>query len=671
MVTYVVPFPCDLTDDFGRTNEDTVLFLNVLANDQGTGLRLQKVGGGTAAIGDVIARIQTTFGLVELKLGANNQVVFDPGDMFDSLRLGQSTTFQGVYRVTDVAGTSESANITIRVDGLNDGPQFSVLKGRATFIEAINASAQNLPAVQGSLVVNDADIGNTLDAKIVGTPTLTYSAGNGQLPAGNNLSALTSLSALKLTDGVSNGGTRSLAWTYDPTAVNLDFLRPGEILTIRYGVAVSDGRAQAATQNLVFTIRGTNDAPIIKSADPAFDVTGALTETNAALSTSGRVVFADLDRADTPAATVTTSAAVVTATGITLTAAQINAFKAGFAITNPGTGAWSYNLPASATQFMDVGDQVKIVYSVKVTDDFGAFKTQPVTITINGTNDGLIPGPVPAQQSFTEALDAPAQNLPATTRTFLVTDPDVGDTLTANVVGTPTLTYSAGALPPGTNLAALTALNAMTLGSAISNGGQRSIPATYNPIAVNLDFLSVGETLTIRYGIAITDGTVTAPTQLFTIKISHQRRPDGRRLAGDGIHRGCECERAGLEPGRHGELQRPRRQRRGRHLGDLQQQHRLFGRRAAARPCRGADDGNLHRERDQRGGARHDAVELRRQQRQPGLPGSRTIHPVLFHGHGDGQPGCDGNRHGHHQDQRHRRRGYHQWHWPAGRRRDG
>ena len=184
MATYVIPFPCPpnllARNDAGRTNEDTVLFLNVLANDLGTGLRLQKVGGGTAAIGDVIARIQTTFGLVQLKLGANNQVVFDPGDMFDSLRLGQSTTFQGVYRVSDVAGTSASANITIRVDGLNDGPRFSILNGRATFTEAINASAQNLPAVQGSLVVNDADIGNTLDAKIVGTPTLTYSAGNGR-----------------------------------------------------------------------------------------------------------------------------------------------------------------------------------------------------------------------------------------------------------------------------------------------------------------------------------------------------------------------------------------------------------------------------------------------------------------------------------------------------------
>ena len=313
---------------------------------------------------------------------------------------------------------------------------------KATFVEAINASAQNLPAVQGSLVVNDADIGNTLDAKIVGAPTLTYSAGNGQLPAGNNLSPLTALSALKFTDGVSNGGTRSLAWTYDPTAVNLDFLRPGETLTIRYGVAVSDGTSQAPVQFLTFRVVGTNDAPIIKSADPAFDVTRALTETNAALSTTGRVVFADLDRADTPAATVNTSAAVVTATGIALTAAQVAAFKAGFAITNPGTGAWSYNLPASASQFLDTGDQVKIVYNVRVTDDFGAFKTQPVTITIRWDQRRLVLGSRPHPSRLYRSDRCVGAEPAGRPKDIPGHGVDSGDALTAHIVGTPTLTYS-------------------------------------------------------------------------------------------------------------------------------------------------------------------------------------------------------------------------------------
>ena len=233
---------------------------------------------------------------------------------------------------------------------------------QARFTEAVDASAQNLPATQRPILINDSDSGDALTAQVVGTPTMTYSGG--ALSGGNNLSPLSALSAVSFTSSVSNGGARSIVATYDPTAVNLDFLRPGETLTIRYNVAVSDGTT-SRTVPLTFTITGTNDVPIIQSADPAFDVSATLAETNAALSTTGRVVFTDLDRADTPAATVDTAAATVTTNGIVLTQAQINAFKAGFAITNAGTGTWSYNLAAAHSQFLDTGEQVRIVYSVR------------------------------------------------------------------------------------------------------------------------------------------------------------------------------------------------------------------------------------------------------------------------------------------------------------------
>ena len=76
----------------------------------------------------------------------------------------------------------------------------------------------------------------------MGTPTLTYSGG--ALPAGTNLSALIGPERVTLTQRRLEWRSRSIAATYDPTAVNLDFLRPGETLTIRYGVAVSDGTSK-------------------------------------------------------------------------------------------------------------------------------------------------------------------------------------------------------------------------------------------------------------------------------------------------------------------------------------------------------------------------------------------------------------------------------------------
>ena len=101
--------------------------------------------------------------------------------MFDSLDAGESISFRGTYKVVDVHGHVVSARIDIRVDGLNDGPTFTVLRGSATVVEAINAAAQNIAPIKGALVVSDKDVGDKLDAKVVGTPTLTYSGG--ALPA--------------------------------------------------------------------------------------------------------------------------------------------------------------------------------------------------------------------------------------------------------------------------------------------------------------------------------------------------------------------------------------------------------------------------------------------------------------------------------------------------------
>src|SRR5262245_43001521 len=113
--------PLFARDDEGRTNENTAISLNMLGNDVGTGLQLQKLAGGPAVIGDVIAQIQTAYGLVQLKLGANNQVIFDPGNQFQALVAGQSVSFSGTYRVADNTGAGATARINITVDGLNDG----------------------------------------------------------------------------------------------------------------------------------------------------------------------------------------------------------------------------------------------------------------------------------------------------------------------------------------------------------------------------------------------------------------------------------------------------------------------------------------------------------------------------------------------------------------------
>ncbi len=57
--------------------------------------------------------------------------------------------------------------------------------------------------------------------------------------------------------------------------------------------------------------------------------------------------------------------------------------------TEPGSVGWTYTLNNAAAQYLGANDSVTEVYTVTVTDEAGASATQDVTITIQGTNDGV------------------------------------------------------------------------------------------------------------------------------------------------------------------------------------------------------------------------------------------------------------------------------------------
>src|SRR5436190_2051518 len=59
------------------------------------------------------------------------------------------------------------------------------------------------------------------------------------------------------------------------------------------------------------------------------------------------------------------------------------------ASTEPGSVAWHYNLTNSAAQYLRGDEAVNESYPPKITDEAGATATQSVTITIQGTNDGV------------------------------------------------------------------------------------------------------------------------------------------------------------------------------------------------------------------------------------------------------------------------------------------
>ncbi|WP_412522580.1 VCBS domain-containing protein, partial [Shewanella algae] len=64
-----------------------------------------------------------------------------------------------------------------------------------------------------------------------------------------------------------------------------------------------------------------------------------------------------------------------------------DALAAGFSVDNAG---WSYDIANSLVQFLAVGETITLSFTLTVTDAFGASDSQPVTVTITGTNDAPV-----------------------------------------------------------------------------------------------------------------------------------------------------------------------------------------------------------------------------------------------------------------------------------------
>ncbi|RDD66465.1 hypothetical protein DU478_08410, partial [Thalassococcus profundi] len=299
------------------------------------------------------------------------------GGAADALDVEDSDTETFVIRVADGNGGFDEATITVSVQGSNDGPVANV--DATTFVALGDA---------GNVQVVDED-GPTLSIDVLANDT---DVDGDDDPANFSLDVIGTNSVSGLTVGTIDPGSFVINGSmleFTPGA-EFDELAPGDTAVVTVAYTMSDDSGAESSSTVTITVTGSNDAPVIEVADPAFDDTETLAETDAALLTTGRIVFSDIDSGDTPEASVDTSAASVVATGIMLSPEQEDAFRAGFSITVPATGAWEYALAAADSQFLALGDQVDLTFTVTVTDDFMGTATRDVTITITGTNDAPV-----------------------------------------------------------------------------------------------------------------------------------------------------------------------------------------------------------------------------------------------------------------------------------------
>src|SRR5262249_35839574 len=146
--------------------------------------------------------------------------------------------------------------------------------------------------------------------------------------------------------------------------------------------------------------------------------------------------------------------------------------------------------------------------------------TQPVTITVIGTNDApVLAADASGPHTITKHVPTTGSISPDTsTGTLTFTDVDLSDTH-KSTTSTPTFAWSGGTLTAAQQ-SALAAASTLTFSETDSTGsGAGSIAFSYSAADKTFDFLAVGQTLTISYNVTLADNIGASSTQPVIITV--------------------------------------------------------------------------------------------------------------------------------------------------------
>ena len=317
--------------------------------------------------------------------------------------LPAGSTLTDTLTVTSQDGTA-SRGIAVTITGANDAASIT---GTATGAITEDASPNT---ASGTLTATDVDTGQAVfqtPSSLVGSyGTFTFNASTG-------------------------------AWTYtlDNSKAAVQALPAGSTLTDTLTVTSQDG---TATQNVVVTITGANDAAAISGT-----TMGAVTEDASTTTATGTLTVTDVD----------------TGQALLQTPSSLSGIYGSFTL-NTSTGAWTYTLDNTKVQALTADQQVTDTLVVKSSDGSA---TQNVVVTVTGANDtasisGTVTGAVTEDASTATA-----------TGTLTVTDVDTGQAL-LQTPGSLSGTYGSFALNTATGVWTYTLDNTKAVTQALAQG---------------------------------------------------------------------------------------------------------------------------------------------------------------------------------------------------------
>ena len=532
--------------DSGRTDEETPVTLDVLANDGAVGDKLSIVS---------ITGADTRGGV---SLGADGTITYDPRGRFDALAAAETATDRFTYVVANEAGGASTAEVTLTLTGINDAPVATADTAAAErggepivipvllndtdvdsddtrgSLRIIAASAQAGgrvtfdPSPGGSLTYTPPDSGNGSADRVIytiedshgaradGTLDITLAAGPGPVTAHADAIAANEdqpsvLAAPGLLSNDQGGRTPLTVTAVDGQAVgtqpfdrvlasgarlvigadgavrydpqgHFETLAAGEVAQESVRVQVSDGRTSDSAL-LTITVAGRNDAPLTR-ADLA---AAGEDDTNVPIAVLAN--DDDIDSDDTAASLHVTAASATSGAAVTFTNA-------------PGAGI-SYS-PAGRFDYLSAGETASDTITYTVADRHGLAANGTVTVTVSGRNDAPI--------AVDDRLNTAAGTLLSLTPAIgvLANDRDVDTADRLQVVA-----INGDASAVGSTL---------TLASGAHLSVQADGSVAYDPRG-HFDDLDVFETATERFTYTIADRSGTRAEATATIQIVKDNQP--------------------------------------------------------------------------------------------------------------------------------------------------
>ena len=417
-------------DDITTSDEDTALTISgaaLLTNDS------------DVDASDVLSvlSVDDTGLLGTLTDNGNGTFTYDPNGQFEYLATGESATDTFSYTVSDGNGGTDTATVTLTIDGVNDGP----LAGD----DSATTDEDTVLTISGAaLLANDSDV----DA--------------------SDVLSIQSVDDSALTGTLTDNGDGT--YSYDPNG-QFEYLAVGEQATDSFDYTVSDGSGGTDTATVTITVTGVNDAPV--AADDGLGTDEDTAITGSVLADNGNGADSDPDLSDTLTVSEVNGSAGDVGNQITL--------ASGALLTLNANGTYSYD-PNGQFEYLSTGESATDSFTYTVSDGNGGTDTAIVTLTIDGVNDGPLAGDDSATTDedtvlTIEPADILGNDTDAEDDTLTIIDAFAASGAQVTINGDGSLTY--------TPVADFNGLDTITYEVADGNGGTgiATISVTVNPIA--------------------------------------------------------------------------------------------------------------------------------------------------------------------------------------------